>query len=134
MAMEKSLYAAPMGLSGLGELGVDVEIELAAPSIVSLDDGSIEITFGKEQDDTLESAPFDANLAEYLDEGTLTELATDIMGEVESDIQGRKEWADTFVKGLESIGFRYEMRTDPWEEVCTLLFWQKPLFGSKRSL
>ena len=118
MAMEKSLYAAPMGLSGLGELGVDVEIELAAPSIVSLDDGSIEITFGKEQDDTLESAPFDANLAEYLDEGTLTELATDIMGEVESDIQGRKEWADTFVKGLESIGFRYEMRTDPWEDAC----------------
>ena len=118
MAIEKSLYAAPMGLSGLGELGVDVEIELAAPSIVSLDDGSIEITFGKEQDDTLESAPFDANLAEYLDEGTLTELATDIMGEVESDIQGRKEWADTFVKGLESIGFRYEMRTDPWEDAC----------------
>ena len=120
MAIEKSLYAAPTGLAGLGGLGMDVglDIVLDAPTTIALDDGSIEITFGDTADDTIESAPFDANLADYLDEGTLTELATDIMGEVESDIQGRKDWADTFVKGLESIGFKYEMRTDPWEDAC----------------
>jgi hypothetical protein len=120
MAIEKSLYAAPVGIASLGDMGMDIGIgiETDAPTTIELEDGSIEITFGDTADDTIESAPFDANLAEYLDEGTLTELASDLVGEVESDTQGRKEWADTFVKGLESIGFTYEMRTDPWEDAC----------------
>ena len=118
MAIEKSLYAAPVGIASIGGIGMDMDLELDAPSIVSLEDGSIEITFGEEPEETIESAPFDANLADYLDEGVLTQLASDLVGEVESDVQGRKEWADTFVKGLESIGFKYEMRTDPWEDAC----------------
>jgi hypothetical protein len=37
---------------------------------------------------------------------------------VTSDIDGRKEWADTFVRGLDVLGFKYEERTDPWEGAC----------------
>jgi hypothetical protein len=37
---------------------------------------------------------------------------------VESDIDSRKEWADTFVKGLDVLGFKYEERTEPWEGAC----------------
>jgi hypothetical protein len=40
------------------------------------------------------------------------------MGQVQSDIDSRKDWADTFVKGLDVLGFKYEERTDPWEGAC----------------
>jgi hypothetical protein len=97
----------------------ELEIDIVNPERVTLDDGSVEITLiPDETDESLESAPFDANLAEYLDDNVLTGLSSDLMGEVDADIQSRKEWADTFVKGLEVIGFKYEMRTDPWEDAC----------------
>ena len=37
---------------------------------------------------------------------------------VDADIDSRKDWADTFVKGLDVLGFKYEERTDPWEGAC----------------
>jgi hypothetical protein len=35
-----------------------------------------------------------------------------------ADTESRKEWADTFVKGLDVLGFKYEERTEPWEGAC----------------
>lgn len=119
MAIDKSMYAAPLGLDSLGADVPALEIEIVNPERVMLDDGSVEITLAPGPDaNSLEGAPFDANLAEYLDDNVLTGLSSDLMGEVDADIQGRKEWADTFVKGLEVLGFKYEMRTDPWEDAC----------------
>jgi len=37
---------------------------------------------------------------------------------VQADIDSRKDWADTFVRGLEVLGFKYEERTEPWEGAC----------------
>ncbi len=103
-----------------GEIGIDevLEIEIEAPEILTLDDGSVEITLIAEGAEDLASAPFDANLADYLDEGQLVELSTELVASVESDTQSRREWADTFVKGLEVLGFNYENRTEPWEDAC----------------
>ena len=61
---------------------------------------------------------FDMNLAEVLDESHLKEISDDLVGNITTDIDGRKEWADTFVKGLEVLGFKYEERTEPWEGAC----------------
>ena len=119
MAIDKSVYAAPLGLDSLGADVPALDIEIVNPERVMLDDGSVEITLAPGPDaNSLEGAPFDANLAEYLDDDVLVGLSSDLMGEVDADIQGRKEWADTFVKGLEVLGFKYEMRTDPWEDAC----------------
>jgi len=63
-------------------------------------------------------APFDANLAEYLEDGQLTEIASELIDYVETDTSSRKEWADTFVKGLDVLGFKYEERVEPWEDAC----------------
>ena len=62
--------------------------------------------------------PFDANIAEYLEEGDLRELASDLMSSVEGDISARKEWADSYVRGLDVVGFKYEERVEPWENAC----------------
>jgi len=121
MAIEKGLYSAPLGMdediTDMEEMEVpDLEIEIIDPEAVTLSDGGMEITIipGNEMDFT----EFGMNLAEVLDEGHLNSLSDDLMGQVQSDIDSRKDWADTFVKGLDVLGFKYEERTDPWEGAC----------------
>ena len=63
MAIEKGLYAAPMGLDMEDENEApEMEIEVVNPEMVTLDDGSVEITImpGEEVDEN--GVPFDANL------------------------------------------------------------------------
>jgi hypothetical protein len=62
--------------------------------------------------------PFDVNLAEHLDDSILQSLSNDLIGLIDSDMDSRKEWADTYVKGLDVLGFKYEERTTPWEGAC----------------
>ena len=45
-------------------------------------------------------------------------LAEDIIELIDADFDSRKDWADTFVKGLDVLGFKYEERTEPWEGAC----------------
>jgi len=111
----KGLYSAPQGLGGLE---IDVEVPLEDETTVNmLPDGGAEILIGEISGDTDES-DFECNLAEHIDEGTLGTLATDLVELFEADVVARKDWADTFVKGLEVLGFKYEERTEPWEGAC----------------
>ena len=124
MAIEKGLYAAPLGLKdlegdleGMEEMEIpEMEIEIVDPESVTLSDGSMEITImpGMEGDFT----EFGGNLAESMSEDDLDELSGELVGQVKADIEGRKDWADTFVKGLDVLGFKYEERTEPWEGAC----------------
>ena len=112
--IDKGLYAAPMGLAALEE-GPELEIEIENPDSVTLSDGSMEITLIPDQ---MGTGDFDENLAEVLDEGELSTLGSELLEQVDSDIQSRKEWAETYVKGLQVLGFRYEERTEPWDDAC----------------
>ena len=118
MAIEKGLYQAPTGMDEDAEIETsELEIEIVNPESVTLDDGSMEITIMPDAEGAMEGE-FDENLAEVLEESALHELADDIGSMVESDMDSRKEWADTFVKGLDVLGFKYEERTEPWEGAC----------------
>ena len=119
MAIEKGLYDLPEGIEDMAEGEAMIAIDVMSDEGVEvvLEDGSVEITFGEESGD-LDDAPFDANLAEYLDDQALTKLANDLVGAVDSDVNSRKEWADTFVKGLDTIGLKMEQRSSPWEDAC----------------
>ena len=121
MAIEKGLYSAPLGMdegiTDMEEMEIpDLEIEILDPEAVTLSDGSMEVTIipGTEADFT----EFGMNLAEVLDESHLNRLAGDLIEQVQSDTDSRKDWADTFVKGLDVLGFKYEDRTDPWDGAC----------------
>ena len=117
MAIEKGLYAAPEGIDAGEEEEAALEIDIVNPEMVTLDDGSVEITIIPDAD-MGDMMPFDANLAEGMEESDLNALADDLVGLVSADIDSRKDWADTFVKGLDVLGFKYEERTDPWEGAC----------------
>jgi len=79
-----------------------------------MDGLEIEIEPGEDN----EGEEFDANLAEFMDEGELQKVAEDIMGDVEGDINSRKDWVEMFVKGLDVLGMKYEERTEPWLGAC----------------
>ena len=126
MAIEKGLYGMPEGIDEelMGEMGEpDAVIEMAIatdedmPVMVELEDGSVEISFGEENEDA-DMAPFDANLAEYLDDGQLTEIAGDLEEAIDADTSARRDWADSYVAGLDVLGMKYEERTEPWENSC----------------
>ena len=124
MAIEKGIYAAPKGIEEDIEEGMEgelveqeLQIDIVDPEMVTLSDGSVEITIIPDAlgADLME---FDANLVEVLDESLINELAGDLLEMVDSDVDSRKEWADTYVKGLDILGFKYEERTTPWEGAC----------------
>jgi len=113
--MDKGMYAAPIGL-GMESMEPDLEIEIENPDAVTLSDGSMEITL--EPGDDKEDGEFGANLAEEMDEGELANLASDLLELVDADISSRKDWTETYVKGLEVLGTKYEERTEPWNGAC----------------
>jgi chaperonin GroES len=114
--IDKALYPADGGLPEL--LGMEepaLEIEIENPDSVTLADGSMEITIepGKEVSDE-----FSKNLAEDMDDSELGALASELMEYVDADINSRKDWTETYVKGLEVLGMKYEERTEPWNGAC----------------
>lgn len=111
MAIEKSLYEAPVGLETLME-EPNIEIEIEDPESVSINMGGLEIEIISEDDD------FSKNLAEDLDESALSILASDLISDFDDDISSRKDWIQTYVDGLELLGLKIEERTEPWEGAC----------------
>ena len=104
MAIDKALTPRPNGV-GAPPTGAELEIEIVNPDMVTLDDGSVEVTLIPDKESGDDS--FDSNLAETLDEDVLQKLTEEVIGLVDADIESRKDWADTFVKGLDVLGFKY---------------------------
>lgn len=118
-SMTPSLAPAPMGLSELADIAQDdtpaLEIMIEDPEGVQIGMDGMVIDLMPE-DETAEE--FGANLAEFMDEGELQKLSSDLVELVEADMNSRKEWVEMYVKGLEVLGMKYEERTEPWEGAC----------------
>jgi hypothetical protein len=112
MAVDKALYQAPQGLESLTD-EPDIEIEIEDPESVGIKMDGLEIDIKPGEDEE-----FDKNLAEEMDERVLSTLASDLLGDYDTDIGSRKEWLNTYVKGLKLLGLDYEERTEPWSGAC----------------
>jgi hypothetical protein len=95
--------------------GDGIEIEIINPEGVKVGVDGIEIDLMPEEDN---KDSFDANLAEYMEDSALQSIASDLIDLVDSDVNSRKDWVDSFVKGLEVLGMKYEERTEPWSGAC----------------
>jgi len=111
MAVDKTLMEAPQGIAVLAAEMEPIEIEIELPS----DEDGIVIEMSKEEP---RSENFDDNLAEYMNEQDMGSLAMELLGQYEQDLSSRKDWLDTYVKGLKILGIRYEERTEPWPGAC----------------
>ena len=124
MAIYKALNQAPLGMMMGTEMEKpemmepDIEIEIEDPERVSIEMGGLEIEIepGAEGDDE-----FSANLVEEMDQGELTEIAGDLIGDYEADVSSRKDWMQTYVDGLELLGMKIEERTEPWPGACGIV-------------
>lgn len=56
-----------------------------------------------------------ANLAEFLDNSTLAEIASELVAAYQDDLQSRSEWEEAYSKGLDLLGIKYEERSEPFE-------------------
>ena len=119
MAIDRSLTESPISSSDFMPRGEAVEIEIVNPEAVSLEteDGGMLIDF-RSEGEMQEEASFDANLAELMDDEALTRLASELVGSYLSDKSSRKDWEQSYIKGLKQLGLKIEERTSPWEGAC----------------
>ena len=115
MAMNKGLYAAPLGLDQIDNEEPDIEIEIEDPEAVHIGLGGMEIDIVK---DDMTAEDFDANLAEFMDGNALDTLGAELIDDFGKDIMDRKDWMQTYVDGLKLLGLKYEERTEPWNGAC----------------
>jgi len=116
MAIEKGLYAAPLGMEQLAMEEEPLEIAIEDPESVEIGIGGmpiLRIEEGEESDDD-----FSANLAEYMSEQDLQSLASELISDFDDDVSSRKDWMQTYVDGLELLGMKIEERAEPWEGAC----------------
>jgi len=98
------------------EEGPELEIEIEDPESVEIGIDGMPILRIEEEEPSDED--FDANLAEYMSDGDLQSLASDLVGDFDEDIGSRKDWMQTYVDGIQLLGMKIEERTEPWEGAC----------------
>lgn len=116
MAIDKGLYGMPEGIEALATEEAPIEIEIVNPEGVSIGIDGVEIDLMPEEEEKAEE--FDSNLAEFMSESDLQKIAGDVIEMIESDLNSRKDWVDTYVKGLDVLGLRYDEVTEPWDGAC----------------
>ena len=93
---------------------IQLQDDVMEKNVEIMDDGSAVVGEGEEILDT-SNIPFNANLADYIDDTELMRFSGDLINDFEADKDSRKDWEDSYVKGLDMLGFKYENRTEPFE-------------------
>ena len=87
----------------------DVEVMDGDPQLDA--DGGATINFGS-------AAPMaeghKENLAEFLSDGDLDSIASDLLEAYEGDKDARSDWSSTYAEGLGLLGLNYEDRSEPF--------------------
>ena len=70
------------------------------------------------EEEMVEESPqdnFNANLAETMDERILKSMASELVQEYKKDKGSRKEWEETYIRGLDLLGTKYTDVTRPFK-------------------
>lgn len=92
-------YVPPISLEDINK-SEPIEIEIDGPTVV------VEIGDSNEE--------FKQNLAESMSEGDLQSLASDLLSDIRTDKNSRRDWEKTVSEGLELLGMKMDERTEPW--------------------
>ena len=95
-----------------------LEVIVTNPDEVALltEDGGMIIDF--EEGAELGTPNFGDNIAEFMQDDELEGLASELIQYFNSDKESRKDWEDTYTKGLDQLGLKIEERTLPWQGAC----------------
>jgi hypothetical protein len=104
MAIDTPL-APPEDMQGQGQEPIQVDV---------VPDGTEQVAPDKNPEEDKGFADR-ANLAEYLEEDDLATIASDLLPLFEADNTSRDDWMQTYMKGLDYLGFSMEDRTKPFK-------------------
>jgi hypothetical protein len=123
--VDKSLTQGPRGSAIIpGEEQIQEAIveeqvtEEQAPGPIEqteLEDGSVQIDFDPAAAQPEGGDEHYANLAEFLPDEVLDEMGADLSQKYQDYQMGRKEWERSYTQGLDLLGFKYDMRTEPFQ-------------------
>ena len=115
MAVERQIEPSNLDIEGTG--AEEIEVEIVNPEAVSIDtgDGGVIIDFEGTISDEIMGGSHDENLAEVIEDGVLESMASELVGDFESDRESRRDWARAYVKGLDLLGMKIEDRSQPWQ-------------------
>ena len=119
--IDKSLPNTKTTIEIPGQTEVDQTIQEQVeqaqdPSVeINMDeDGGAEISFDPSAAAPQGGEDHYANLAELLDESILTEIGSELEGQYKDYRSSRQDWETAYTNGLELLGFKYERRTEPF--------------------
>mgnify|MGYP003664912278 FL=1 len=78
------------------------------------EDGGATIDFDPQAISAIGSENHDENLADMLEDDILQGVANEMLDNFDNYRGSRKDWADTYTKGLDLLGFKYENRSEPF--------------------
>tara|TARA_R110001592_G_scaffold70993_2_gene217171 strand:+ start:514 stop:2991 length:2478 start_codon:yes stop_codon:yes gene_type:complete len=120
MAIERK-PATPVEGTIEQDLGQEQEISIGIENpesiTVETEDGGVIIDFNPNSKELGESE-FNSNLAEFIDENKLNSIGKDLIDAYTGDKDSRAEWEETYTKGLDQLGLKFEDRTEPWAGAC----------------
>jgi hypothetical protein len=95
-----------------------LEILVTNPEEIAIgtEDGGLLIDFDPDAVDFTDN--FNDNLAEFMEDSELDELASELVSNYLSDRESRSDWEETYIKGLDQLGLKIEDRTQPWDGAC----------------
>ena len=96
-----------------------LEIVIENPEAVGIfdDEGGMMIDFDPDAAELL-GARHDSNLVDYLSDRELDSLASELVSAFEADRNSRADWEDSYIRGLDLLGLKFEDRSTPWEGAC----------------
>ena len=122
MAIEKSLpnvrttATVPSKKEELEQLQEQLAQQSQEPiEITRTEDGGAEINFDPRAIVPQGGQNHEENLAEFLDDDVLKEVGSQVLDSYSDYKSSRSEWEDTYVKGLDLLGFKYENRSEPFQ-------------------
>ena len=104
--IEESAEIIESNPSDLSQLEVETEEE--GSEVLSL--GGEEGGGGEEDSEE----DFAANLAESLSDEVMSKISNELRAQYEVDLTSRDEWEQAYIKGLDLLGFKYVVRSQPF--------------------
>jgi len=89
-------------------------VEVSETGVVENEDGSVDINFDPSAMGE-EASEHGSNLADYMEDQSLGQLGSELYSNYEDYNNSRKDWAQAYREGLDLLGFKYEMRSEPFQ-------------------
>jgi len=108
-------------IPGPKQKGQEIQLPQEPPKqpieMTPTEDGGMEIDFDPAAMAIQTGAANDpnANLAEFLEEDVLDPIGSDLIEAFEDYKSSRDDWEQSYIKGLDLLGFKYEDRTEPFQ-------------------